>query len=100
MLFIFDKGLESEKRINLDYYSEQVRNRKLISNKDYKIEKQSDFPDVSQFKEDTLFSSLEVTDGDIEVPVIGSYNHIDTFNTSYIVSTKTYQVNIVLGWKE
>lgn len=100
MLFIFDKGQATEKSIELDYYSEQIRNRKLSANKDFKITKQSDFPDISDFAEGMFFETLEITDGDFTVPIIGTFNKIETFNTTYISSNHVYQITLTLGYEE
>lgn len=100
MTFIFDKDLETEKSIEMEYYSEQVRNHKLTANKEYHIESQSDFPDIEDFSSDTPFTTLEVKDGTMTVPVIGTYNKIETFNTSYISSSKFFQISMTLGYTE
>lgn len=99
MLFIFDKHLDTEKRIEISYYSEQVRNKKLTGNIEIKIEQQSDFPDIHGFSDDTLFTALEVTDGALTVPIIGTYNCIESFNASYVSGSRIYQINMVLGYK-
>lgn len=100
MTFIFDKELETEKRLELDYYSEQTQNKKLTANKDYRIESQSDFPDVEDFVTDVHFSTLDVTDSGMTVPIVGEYNTIETFNASYNSNIKLFQISMVLGKKD
>lgn len=99
MTFIFDKSLETEKHIEMDYYSEQVKNHKLNATKEYKIYSEEDFPDISDFGDGMLFTTLEVKDGLMTVPIIGQYNSIDTFNASYSSVGKTYIINMILGVK-
>lgn len=104
MIFTFDKRLATEKAISMDYYNEQVRNKKLNATKEYKIRSEEDFPDISGFEDNTSFVTLDVTDIDdhgqeIVVPIVGTYNNIDTFNVSYSSIGKTYLINMILGVK-
>lgn len=99
MTFIFDKELATEKSIEMAYYSEQSRNKKISSNKDYTILTQSDFPDISGFSDDVMFSTLEIVDDGMVIPIVGEYNYIEAFNTSYSSHNKLFQISMVLGYK-
>lgn len=100
MQFIFDKGLSTEKSLEIDFYSEQVRNHKLTANYDRQIDSQSDFPDISGFSDEVTFTTLNVMDSGMSVPIIGKYNTISAFNASYSSVGRHFQINITLALSE
>lgn len=93
MKLIFDKGLETEKSINV----ERVNIRPIASriNGSASGNTADGSPDLSVFTTEDISSvSLEADDGS-EIPVNGNYNHLIDVSITYEEGGAVYHVNIV-----
>lgn len=97
----FDKGLSTEKKLLLNSYQERpVMNilsgvYSIIITKDSRPQKVSGFA-----KGGTLATLMAVNSDGIELPICGSYNHIQDFSCVYNDTTKQYSISITLNWME
>ena len=100
LTFIFDNGLDSEKRIQFNSFNEILGVNRMNASREIRIDSSSDVPDLSEFTGFTSFQTLKVINGDgIELPLAGEYNSVDALNASYFDADKMYQINMSLSNK-
>lgn len=99
MQIIFDRNLETERAINVDFFGENISRgtlnasmSKVLSAKDTTV------PDLSTVKQ--AFITMQMVDGNIPVPVQGSYNVVLDASAAYNSRTKEYSATIILGYVE
>lgn len=94
---IFDKNLDTERRLDIVHIFEHPIENRLSGSNTIVIEKSEDFPTYEEFINNPNFTTFEMMDGDIMIPIHGSYNHIEDFSVDYYSDTKTLTVNILLN---
>lgn len=100
LTFIFNDGLDAEKRIRFDSLNEILGVNRMNAAREIKIDSSSDVPDLSEFTGFTSFQTLKVITGDgVELPLAGEYNSVDALNVSYFDADKMYQINMSLSNK-
>ena len=95
-----DKNTAREKSISVDRISEAAYEGKMSLHADLnkKITTASDFPDVSAFITGTEFETLEISNGDVIVPIEGDYNRVDSSSYEYNADG-SYAFSMMLGYK-
>jgi len=99
MVIKFDKGLSTERSLEIKSVFEHPIQNRLTASNDIVIEEGGTFPDYSEFINNPSFTTVEINDGSISVPVQGVYNNIADFTTNYYAEGHVYNVNIVLGYQ-
>lgn len=95
---LFDVGTENERSFECDSsYEHPIRNQ-LSATKT--VPEGGTFPDLDEFKENPDFSTVTLKDGDVTIPVVGSYNFIADVNISYYAVEHQYNATITLRRKE
>jgi hypothetical protein len=98
MLVIFDKGLTSEKTIEMDNMFEYPLDNNMNLTKEIIIKEGVVIPDYAPLEENFPFTTLNVISGNgIEIPLAGQYNKVTGMSINYFDSEKRYSVNINLG---
>lgn len=99
MQIIFDRNLETERAINVNFFGENIPRgtlnasmSKVLSANDTTV------PDLSTVKQP--FTTVAIVDGNIPVPVQGSYNAVLDASAAYNSRTKEYSATIILGYVE
>lgn len=101
MLVIFDKGLSSEKTIEMDSMFEYPLNNTVNLNKEIIIKEGVSIPNYSPVGENFPFTSVSVISGNgIEIPLAGTYNKVTGMSLNYFDADKRYTVSINLGRQE
>lgn len=98
MTIIFDKNLSTERSIAINFFTEQLLDRRLHANWEKNISDSTEIPDVSDFVNNKNFNTIEVQDNSISIPVQGTYNRIAQVSTTYIAENKSYNLTIVLDY--
>lgn len=98
MQIVFDRGLETQNAVNVDFFGESL-NRGTLSASMSKILTTEDtaVPKLSKLKD--TFSTVDIADGSIPVPVQGDYNAVLDSSAAYNFRTKEYSVTVILGKK-
>ena len=98
MQIVFDRGLETQNAVTISFFGENIaRNTlnatlsKVLSAEDAAV------PDLSTLKD--TFSTVDIADGAISVPVQGDYNAVLDSSAAYNSRTKEYSVTVILGKK-
>lgn len=99
MRIVFDKNLETEHEVAVDFFGENISRNALNASMN-KVLTVSDVnvPDLSSIKVD--FTTVDIFDGDIPVPVQGDYNTVLDASAAYNSLTKEYSVTVILGRKQ
>lgn len=96
MQIVFDRNLETQRAINVDFFGENL-NRGTLNASMSKVLSAEDttVPDLSTVKQ--AFSTVEIVDGNIPVPMQGSYNAVLDASAAYNSRSKEYSVTVILG---
>ena len=98
MLIIFDKGLSTEKTIEMDNFFEHPINNNVNLVKEIIIKEGINIPDYSALNENFIFSTVTfISSNNVELPLIGKYNKVTSIGINYFDTDKRYSVNINLG---
>lgn len=98
MLVIFDKGLASEKTIEMDNMFEYPLDNNMNLTKEIYIKEGVVIPDYAPLEENFPFTTLNIVSGNgIEIPLAGKYNKVVGMSINYFDADKRYSVNINLG---
>lgn len=92
MRFIFDKGMDTEKELEISYYTEHPIEKRLSGSYHILVSAETVFPDLSAFTVNT-FSTFEVNSEGVVIPTMG-YTTIQNLSTQLI--DNEYSVNIQL----
>ena len=96
----FDKGLETEKTLDIMYLYEHPLRSSLNGSLDKTIKTNNDFIDVSAFIDSPDFQTLEIVDENgMEIPLWGGYNYIQDITTNYSSDSKNYSLSITISKK-
>lgn len=98
MQIVFDRNLETQRAINVDFFGENL-NRNTLNATLSKVLSAEDtaVPDLSTLQ--STFTTVDIADGAIPVPVQGDYNAIMDSSAAYNSRTKEYSVTVILGKK-
>jgi len=98
MQIVFDRGLETQNAVNVDFFGENL-NRGTLNASMSKILTTEDttVPDLGTLQ--STFSTVDIADGSIPVPVQGGYNAVLDSSAAYNSRTKEYSVTVILGKK-
>lgn len=96
MTLTFDKGMETERTLEVQSMYEYPIQKRLTANNEIEIQKSGDIPDISDFLSNPDFTTLEIKDGSVVIPTQTEYNHIADLSINYRAESKLYSVNIVL----
>lgn len=96
MQIIFDRNLETQRAINVDFFGENL-NRGTLNASMSKVLTAEDtaVPDLSTVKQ--AFSTVQIVDENIPVPMQGSYNAVLDASAAYNSRSKEYSVTVILG---
>ena len=98
MLVIFDKGLMSEKTIEMDNFFEHPLNNNVNLSREIIIKEGVSIPDYSPVGENFSFTTVNIISSNgIEIPLAGTYNKVTGMSLNYFDADKRYSVNINLG---
>lgn len=96
MRIVFDKNLETEREVAVDFFGENIsRNTLNASMSKVLTVNDVDVPDLSDIK--VGFTTVDIFDGDIPVPVQGDYNTVLDASAAYNGRTKEYSITVILG---
>lgn len=99
MQIIFDHNLETERAINVAFFGENIfRGTLNASMSKVLTAEESTVPDLSTVKQ--VFSTVQIVDGAIAIPMQGSYNAVLDASAAYNSHTKEYSATIILGYVE
>lgn len=97
MQIIFDRGLETQAAINVTYFGENLTRNVLNAHMVQKITSTDvAVPDLRKMPR--TFSTVNVVDDKISIPVQGEYNVVLDSAATYNSSTQEYSVTISLGY--
>ena len=97
----FDKGLETQRELNVDHIYEYPITMTLNATYDKVVESSDDFPDISGFENNPNFSSVELTDDKgMKIPLSGGYNYISDIIMNYYDKTRTVNLTVTLTHTE
>lgn len=98
MLIIFDKGLLTERSIEMDNFFEHPINNNVNLVKEITIKEGINIPDYSALSENFIFSTVTlISSNNVELPLIGKYNKVTSIGVNYFDADKRYTININLG---
>lgn len=105
MLIIFDKKSDNPRKINFDFFNENIFRGVLNLSWSQQIDVTSNIPNAGALKENPNFKTMEIVDADAEqsvfaIPVQGKYNTVLDASASYSSAQRSYNVNLVLGYVE
>ena len=93
---LFDKGLETEQKLEFDSFNERVGSNSLSLSIRYEIGEGEGVSDLKPFTGMT-FSTVEITDADgRNVPVFGSYTRVDDTVVNYYCADSIYTVTVTV----
>ena len=98
---IFDKDLETERRISIDSFNEQPLSGSFCGTRRARVERAEDVPDVSALVNNPTFFTIEaVNGGDIPIRITGSYNRISVLSAAYEDIQKYFTLSLTLTFTE
>lgn len=96
MQIVFDRGLETQRAITVNFFGENISRgvlnasmSKVLSAEDTSV------PDLSALE--SGFTTVDIADGDIPVPMQGQYDMVLDATAAYNSATKEYSVTVILG---
>lgn len=96
MQIIFDRGLETQNAINIAFFGENFNRGTLNASMTKRLtEEDSTVPDIGSLAKN--FTSVDIADGNIPVPVQGQYNTVLDASAAYNSATREYSVTVILG---
>lgn len=99
MQIIFDRGLETQNAINIAFFGENLNRVTLNASMAKKLTvEDAAVPNLGTLAKD--FTTVEIVDGNIPVPVQGDYNTVLDASAAYNSRTKEYSVTVILGRKQ
>lgn len=99
MQIVFDRGLETQGAINIAFFGENLNRGTLNASMTKKLTAEDTaVPDLSAVPR--AFSTVDIADGSIPVPVQGQYNAVLDASAAYNADTKEYSVTVILGRKQ
>lgn len=99
MQIIFDWNLDTERAINVDFFGENISRGTLNASMSKVLTAEdTTVPDLSTVKQ--AFTTMQIVDGNIPVPMQGSYNAVLDASAAYNSRTKEYSVTVILGHVE
>lgn len=99
MQIVFDRGLETQSAINIAFFGENLNRGTLNASMTKKLTAEdAAVPDLSTVPR--TFSTVDIADGNILVPVQGQYNTVLDASAAYNAATKEYSVTVILGRKQ
>lgn len=96
---IFDAGLETERSFECDNVFEKPMLNRLNAQKMVDVSHGGEFPELDDFKNNPDFTTVSLVDGDVTIPLIGSYDVITDVSVSYFAADRQYSATIILGKK-
>lgn len=105
MLIIFDKKSDNPRKINFDFFNENLFRGVLSLSWNQQIDVTSNIPNAGALKENPNFKTMEIVDADADqnvfaIPVQGKYNTVLDASASYSSAQRSYSVTLVLGYVE
>lgn len=96
MQIVFDRNLETQRAINVDFFGENL-NRCTLNASMSKVLSANDtaVPDLGTVKQP--FTTVEIVENDFPVPMQGSYNAVLDASAAYNSRSKEYSVTVILG---
>ena len=96
MTLTLDKNLASERSLSVNTVDERLVQKRLTAQQITMID--GSFPSVDDFGTDPHFTTLEITDGNVEYPIVGTYNTVTDFAVSYNEISHRFSVMLSLGY--
>ena len=99
MQIIFDRNRETERAINVDFFGENISRGTLNASMSKVLTAEdTTVPDLSTVKQ--AFSTVQIVDENIPVPMQGSYNAVLDASAAYNSRTQEYSVTVIMGHVE
>lgn len=93
MKIVFDKGSERQRAIDVNRISENPVELVLTGVYDTVIEQPGDFPDITTFVHNQMFTTIDViSDDGMVIPICSGYNYIQEISTNYYERGKSYSL--------
>ena len=98
MKMIFDAGLTTERRLELDHLVEHPLTHSMNGSRTIEVKSESDWPDVSAFLDKPDFSTVEVLDSNMTpLPICAGYDIITDLTTNYDDMRKIFSLSVMVG---
>ena len=94
MTLTFDKNTANQRSIELDFFTEQIFDKRLSGTWERIIGNDFTAPVVENFHPE--FTTLEIVSGDQTIPIIGSYSSVANINVSYNEQSHLYNLTIII----
>lgn len=94
---IFDQGLATEVKLDVETIYERITENQLNCSKNYDLNKGEVIPDIPDIP--TTFTTLKIMSGQSEIKTVKSYNKVKDFSTSYYDRDKVFSISIVLSYE-
>lgn len=97
MIITFDKGTKTERSIPMTFFNEQPFSGKMTCNNSIEITPETVLPDLSKFKENPNFLTIEcVGKNGTVIPLVGSYSKITALNANYSDNESIYDIGMTI----
>lgn len=99
MQLIFDRGTGSQRAVDVAFFGENVFRGSLNASNNVILADGASVtvPDLSPLRDNPTFTTVEVVDGNINVPLQGEYNAVLDASAAYNSAAKQYSVTVILG---
>ncbi len=100
MQLIFDRGLETQRAIEVDYFGENMFRGVLNASWNHKLGEVESVPNLGTLRGNPSFTTVEAVTGTTTVPIQGTYNRVQDASAAYNAREGSYSVTVVLGYAE
>lgn len=99
MQLIFDRGTSTQRAVEVAFFGENVFRGSLNASNSLILADGASVsvPDLSPLRDNPSFTTVEVVDGSISVPLQGEYNTVLDASAAYNSTAKQYSVTVILG---
>ena len=95
---IFDKGLETERRLALDSFHEQPLRGSFSGTYSARVERAEDVPELREITDNPAFFALDAVNGaGVPIRIAGTYDRISFVGIAYEDTQKRYTVSLTLA---
>ena len=94
MTLTFDKNTANQRSLELDFFTEQIFDKRLSGTWERIVGNDFSAPVVENFQQE--FTTLEIVSDDQTIPIIGSYSSIANINVSYNEQSHLYNLTIII----
>lgn len=99
MQLIFDRNLDTQRAVEVDFFGENLFRGSLNASYSRILadDGSTTVPDLSVLKNNPKFSTVEVVDGAVAIPLQGSYNTVQDCSAAYNAASHQYSATVILA---